>query len=247
MNIGIIIIIVLVIIAAYLNSPTYKGKDGERIVAKTLEKISTNTKVINNIILNDNGKSRQIDHIIISEYGVFVIETKNYGGVIYGKELSENWKQYLNNKSFEFKNPIHQNYGHYQIVKKLLEEETDEIEPIVVFIKRCKLKLETKSAVVYHDKLIELIKSRAKVLNEEKIEQIYKILMDNRVQNEETIKNHNYNVKKYVEYKESIASNGKCPRCNGDLILRKSKKGEFYGCSNYPKCRYIKKLDKIIK
>lgn len=242
MNIGIIIIIVLVVIATYLNSPTYKGKNGERIVAKVLENISINTKVINDIILNDNGKSRQIDHIVINEYGVFVIETKNYGGVIYGKELSENWSQYLKNKKYELKNPIHQNYGHYKIVKKLLEEETDEIEPIVVFIKRCKLKLETKSKVVYHDQLRNYIKSKEKVLNAEKIDQIYKILMDNRVKNEETIKNHNYNVKKYVEYKESIASKGKCPRCNGDLILRKSKNGKFYGCSNYPKCRYIKDI-----
>ena len=134
---GIIAAIILVIVISYLNSPKNKGKNGEKIVAEVLSNINSNSKTINNISINDNGKSRQIDHIFISEYGVFVIETKNYAGTIYGKETSENWKQYLNGKSFEFKNPIHQNYGHYQIVKKILEDETENIFPVVVFIKRC--------------------------------------------------------------------------------------------------------------
>lgn len=68
--------------------PKYKGKVGEKIVAEDLEKIDGYKHIINNVMINDNGKSRQIDHIAITEYGVFVIETKNYAGTIYGKETS---------------------------------------------------------------------------------------------------------------------------------------------------------------
>ena len=54
---------------------------------------------MNNVILEvEYGNTTQIDHILINEYGVFVIETKNYKGVVYGTEGKNYWKQYLKNK-----------------------------------------------------------------------------------------------------------------------------------------------------
>lgn len=238
----IIVIIVLIIIILKLKSPQYKGKYGEEIVKKQLENMNGYKYIINNIMINDNGKSRQIDHIAITEYGVFVIETKNYAGAIYGKEKSTEWKQYLNKKCFNFKNPIHQNYGHTEIVKKVLEDETDKIYSIVVFTRRCRLKVEVQSAVLYDNQLNTYIKSREKVLNSIEINNIYKTIMENRITNQESIKNHNYNVKHYIEYKNSIANIGKCPKCGQGLVKRKGKSGEFYGCSSYPKCRYTKNI-----
>lgn len=238
----IIIIIALIIIILKLKSPQYKGKCGEEIVKKQLESMSGYKYIINNIMINDNGKSRQIDHIAITEHGVFVIETKNYAGTIYGREKSTEWKQYLNQKCFNFKNPIHQNYGHTEIVKKVLEGETDKIYSIVAFTRRCRLKVDAQSTVLYDSQLNNFIKSKEKVLNYIDIDNIYKIIMENGITNQEAIRNHNYNVKHYIEYKNSISNEGKCPRCGRDLIRRKGKRGEFYGCSNYPKCRYTKNI-----
>lgn len=48
-------------------------------------------------------------------------------------------------------------------------------------------------------------------------------------------------VKKEKDVLES-SSLGKCPKCGGNLIERKGKFGKFYGCSNYPKCRFTKRL-----
>lgn len=242
MLIYLIVIIILIVIVLKLKSPQYKGKCGESIVSQILQKMNGYSYTLNNIMINDNGKSRQIDHIFISEYGVFVIETKNYGGTIYGRETSTEWKQYLNKKCFNFKNPIHQNYGHEEIVKKVLEDVTDKIYSLVVFTRRCQLKVEVTSPVIYEDQLIVYIKNKGKVLEKEKIDEIYRILNENKITNEEAIKNHNYNVQKYVEYKENIANGGKCPRCNGQLIKRQGKNGAFYGCSNYPRCRYTKNI-----
>lgn len=236
------LVIILVVILIILKSPQYKGKCGENIVNKILQQMEEDKYVLNNIMINDNGKSRQIDHILVSEYGVFVIETKNYAGVIYGKETSKEWKQYLNQKCFTFKNPIHQNYGHEEIVKKVLEDITDKIYPIVVFTKRCELKVEVISPVIYEDQLKNYIRSKEKVFDKQKIDEIYIVLNDNKITNEEAIRNHNYNVQRYIEYKEHIEELGKCPRCNGNLVQRHGKNGEFYGCSNYPKCRYTKNM-----
>lgn len=238
----IVVIIVLILIILKLKSPQYKGKCGEEIVKKQLENINGYKHIINNIMINDNGKSRQIDHIAITEHGVFVIETKNYAGVIYGKEKSTEWKQYLNQKCFNFKNPIHQNYGHTEIVKKVLEGETDKVYSIVVFTRRCKLKVDVQSTVLYDSQLNTFIKNKEKVLNNIDIDNIYKIITENKITNQEAIKNHNYNVKHYIEYKNNISDTGKCPRCGNVLIRRNGKTGDFYGCSNYPKCRYTKNI-----
>ena len=53
---------------------------------------------------------------------------------------------------------------------------------------------------------------------------------------------HVTNVRNSLETQNETISHGKCPRCGGNLILRKGRYGEFYGCSNYPKCRFTADL-----
>lgn len=242
MFICLVLSIALIMMGMILKSPKYKGKCGEEIVKNILGTINGYNRIINNIMLNDNGKSRQIDHIAITRQGVFILETKNYGGVIYGKESSSEWKQYLKQKCFTFKNPIHQNYGHKEVVRKLLEGLTDKVYPIVVFTRRCNLKVDVKSTVLYDNQVTNFIENREKILTTDEIDEIYKTLMENRIKNKETIRNHNYNVKHYIEYKDNIANNGKCPRCGATLVKRTGKLGEFYGCTNYPNCKYTKNV-----
>lgn len=233
---------ILKVLKLVFDPVAYKGEIGETSVAKKLEQLDEYKKVINNIYINDEGKSRQIDHIAITQHGVFVIETKNYAGIIYGKENSTQWQQYLNNKCFTFKNPIHQNYAHLKIVESKIAEITKNIEPLVVFTRRAELKLQTYSKVLYEEKIIDYIKTKEKVLTNEKIDSIYEKLMQDKINDMEQIRNHNYNVQRYIEYKSNVADKGVCPRCGGELIKRNGKNGEFYGCRNYPKCHYTKQL-----
>lgn len=97
----IIFVIIVCILAKYIESANFKGKSGEKMVAERLEILDGDKYIINNIMINDNGKSRQIDHIAITEYGVFVIETKNYNGDIYGKETIINCKQCLEEMGYK--------------------------------------------------------------------------------------------------------------------------------------------------
>lgn len=224
----------------------YKGRIGEKETAIYLNKIEGNKQIINNITLNDNGKTRQIDHIAITEAGVFVIETKNFSGKIYGRENSKEWKQYLGKNCYTFANPIHQNFGHTEIVKKVLQGKIEIVYSIVVFTRKGKLKIEDlKSNVMYVDEITDYIQNKPKVINVDKIQEIYSFLIENRVTNQEYIENHNYNVKQYVQGKQEKIAQGICPRCYGRLVKRNGRYGEFYACSNYPECKYtIQKINK---
>ena len=104
---AIIICILAILLFRLLPS---KGKVGEKRVASILKKLPDDSyKVINDLLLSSNGYSTQIDHIIISIYGIFVIETKFYQGWIYGGENSEYWTQNIYGNKYQLRNPIHQN------------------------------------------------------------------------------------------------------------------------------------------
>lgn len=238
----------------YLINNQGKGREGcsqnagEKSVTRYLEQLNQPKHIINNIYINDNGKSRQIDHILIVEQGIFVIETKNYSGTIYGKEKWNEWKQYLGNRKFEFKNPIHQNYGHVQIVRKTLGIEEDKkavVKSLVVFTNKSNLKVEAITLVIHEREIPKLLTLLPKKLTLEQMQNAYNIIMSNRITNEETITNHNYNVTQYVKYKEELLNNEICPRCHSKLIRRSGRYGEFLGCSNYPNCKFNKKIEAI--
>lgn len=74
-------------------NPTKKGKRGEITVSYILESLPEHYQVINNLIIQNKERTSQIDHIVVSPFGLFVIETKNYSGLISGAERSENWKE----------------------------------------------------------------------------------------------------------------------------------------------------------
>ena len=101
-----------------------KGVIGEGVSRLFFMGLDTNEyKVLHNITLqNTEGKTTQIDHIIVSIYGVFVVETKNYQGWIYGNEIDRQWTQVIYKKRQQFYNPIKQNQGHIKALKGMLPE-----------------------------------------------------------------------------------------------------------------------------
>ena len=146
----IVIFVAIVFIIIKVYSPKIKGSIGEAKVNTRLNFLGKEYIVLKDILISSsNGYTSQIDELVLSEYGIFVIETKNYAGSIYGKENSNEWYQYLNNKKFNFKNPIFQNYAHKKIVSKILKDEINVI-PIVVFTTRCKLKVENGNNIVLY-------------------------------------------------------------------------------------------------
>ena len=74
--------------------------------------LSAEYKVFNNIIIRTERGSTQIDHVIVSPYGLFAVETKNKTGKIYGDEKQRQWTAVIYNKKYRFQNPLHQNHAH---------------------------------------------------------------------------------------------------------------------------------------
>ena len=116
-----------------------KGEVGEETIAYLLSGFNRSQFIVlNNILLNKPFVTRkdvptvQIDHIVVSVYGIFVIETKNYRGKIYGYEDAKNWYTYMGGQKFTFQNPIMQNYGHGKVIGQLIDRNASKVGMIGV-------------------------------------------------------------------------------------------------------------------
>jgi len=202
----------------------------------------TEYAVMNDVILSTDTGTTQIDHVVVSFYGIFVIETKNYKGWIYGNEDSEQWTQNIFGKKSSFMNPLHQNYAHVKAIKAHLSPYPNlPIISIVAFSANCDLKVKTTSHVVYFHRVCGVIRSYTnKVLNSDNVHAIVKLLQNEKI-NYATIKKEHAEVinRKKIEIENAFAG-GMCPKCAGTLIERNGKYGKFIGCSNYPHCKFTK-------
>lgn len=241
------------------NTPTYKGKKGEERIHNILMQLPDDYVVMNDVILKTNKGTTQIDHIVVSKYGVFAIETKNYRGEIYGDDLRKEWTQmiitdvtygkkwwktYTYVTKNHFYNPVKQSLAHSIAIKSLLAEwPALKVTPIVVFTGSAVLKDVTSNYhVVYDCNLLETVLSfRTIYLADNDVHKVADILLSNNLREFVDDKLHVYNIyAKKAEVHNKVAM-GICPECGGNLIMRSGKYGTFYGCSNYPKCRFTKR------
>ena len=141
-------------------SAEIKGKIGEQIVANLLAKLPNDQYHVMNDVLIEIGKtSSQIDHIVVSQYGIFVIETKNYAGIVLGQEDDYRWTQVIGENRRWFYSPLKQNERHMQVIERCIKRTFDEFVPVVVFSRNCDLKVNTKSPVLYADTMLDYIRS----------------------------------------------------------------------------------------
>lgn len=216
-----------------------KGSMGELRQEMRLHKLDRESyKVINNIIIPYKDKTSQIDHLVISRYGIFVIENKNFSGSIYGSEKDRNWTQVRGGSRNSFYNPVLQNRGHIKALADVFGNE-DKMYSIIVFGDRAELRKIDVSGkgirVINEHKLYDTIVSYEEVLlGHEEVKECWNMLLDSMRSIRQDVVAHVKSVK------ETIEENGKvCPRCKSDLVKREGKYGEFLGCSSYPKCRYV--------
>lgn len=231
----IILVILFVILIVYLKQPSTRGKRGEKKVGWIIGKTVENEQyVINDLILVNEGKSSQIDHIVINPRGIFVIETKNYSGEIYGSENQREWTQILAYGKIKNKlyNPLKQNATHVYNVKKIVGNLP--VYSLVVFVQNNTYHIDANN-VIPLSKLRATLQSGETVLTVKQMQTAYNLLLSN--ESDITTKEHVRNIKEQQQNLE----HGICPRCGGKLTLRNGKYGEFWGCSNYPKCKFIKK------
>lgn len=221
------------------NQAEYRGKRGEEKVRIILEQLPDEYFLWNDIVLQRNGYSTQIDHVVISPYGVFVIETKNYTGWIYGNDNSDQWTKNNHGNCYHFGNPIKQNYSHVKALSSLFCMSENSFVPIVVFLHKANLRCKTTATVIYASQLLdEIYKYRNSVMTLIDVQRLANILNSAIIETDNTRKDHLEKVYKSIEHKNSMINNGICPQCGGQLVDRKGRYGYFIGCSNYPRCKF---------
>lgn len=219
-----------------------KGKRGEKQVAVLLGLLSKKKyKVINDLLLQSGAYSTQIDHVVVSVYGVFVIETKYMQGWIYGGENSEFWTQNIYGHKYQLRNPLWQNQGHVRAISRLIgSQDNIPIHNIVAFSKQATLKIDRSLPVMYWWRVVPFIKRfKQPIISEARADEIYEKLLTSNVTDRKARKEHVVNVYRNQARRNYSVASGRCPRCGGELVLRNGMYGQFYGCSNYPKCKYI--------
>ena len=235
-------IVIILAILSLIFGKKIVGKAGEFSVQRELNKLNKQDYlIINDITIKDsNNYTHQIDHVVISKYGIFVIETKQYNGYIQGGEYDKNWVQ---NKKIQIHNPIHQNYGHVKSLCEILNLHENFFIPIVCIPSTAKTNIKTtKNYVVRLNELNKVILSYSReVLTN--YQDLYNRLLSFNITDKEALKQHVKMAKK-KQINNNINSLNKCPRCGGDLVLRTSSKDgtKFWGCSNFPRCRYTKSM-----
>ncbi len=255
-----LIIIVLVILlrrkrrgrkSARTSYATIAGIRGELRVSKILRRLPKEDFVpLSDIMIRkQDGGTSQIDHVVLSEYGIFVIETKNYKGWIFGNEAAEQWMQVIFESKHPFINPVKQNWGHVRALKGLLSSRFPDIKyfPIVVFAGSATLKeIEASMPVIYEDELRKTIREHCgegckKCLSLELLTQVKEAIEAASITEKAERKKHNQRIRERLIEEELKKQNLTCPRCDGDLVLRQGKYGNFYACKSYPKCKFTMK------
>ncbi|MGG3857134.1 nuclease-related domain-containing protein [Metabacillus fastidiosus] len=151
--------------------PERIGEIGEYKINIQLDQLPKDCKYLSDILIpNSKAKSgySQIDHIVLTPYAVFVIETKNYQGIIYGGRERRTWSV---NGKFKMLNPFYQNYGHISAVKAIIPIDSSSIVSMISFTKRCTFKIDlelrniqSNELMVYDIELSEFISRKLNIL-----------------------------------------------------------------------------------
>lgn len=233
------VVVWVVVSSLFEKSPLRKGKKGESVISQLLFALPKDYLVFNDLYLEVDGRSVQIDHVVVSVYGIFVIETKNYSGRIFGADSSEYWTQCLYGNKYKLRNPLKQNFSHLLALRTLLNIPGKLFFPIVVFLNKAELKFQTRGCVINSRDLHNVIfEKRERLLTEAMVSDIAFRLDEADIKDEEVRHTHTLKIQKVLEEKRQSIQNGICPKCGSALIIRKGAYGEFLGCENYPRCKF---------
>lgn len=256
-----VFLLIVIIVGIYLKTPAAKGHISERAVARRLNKDckrKQSGKILTNVYIpKTSGDTTEIDVLYITRKGLLVIENKNYAGYIFGKESNKSWtvtlyagKSRRGNKveKHQFYNPVWQNRNHIQSLKEYLHADIKAFS-LITFSNRGDLKsIDVRSPNVFvcsHADLSNVIRQiwdeNTDVLTDGQIEEIHNKLSPLTNTARETKQKHIAQINRRFNNTEI------CPVCGCPLVQRTVQKGtnmgkQFYGCSNFPKCRYIKNM-----
>lgn len=202
---------------------------------------------LNNVTLQTGHGTVQIDHVIVSRFGVFVVEAKNYQGWIFGGDKQAEWTQCLpGGRKFRFQNPLRQNYRHIRSLAEFLGLPDDRFHSVVMFWGESEFKTPMPANVMSRN-YASYIKSKTDVFfTEAEVSGIVAALESGRmptglIKGLETRRVH------LESLTERHGSDSRCPKCGGELIERVAGRGaragsRFLACRGFPRCRFTRSV-----
>ena len=189
------------------------------------------------IIVPFKNGSAQIDHLVVSPFGLFIIETKNLAGWIYGSSDKAKWTQVLFKTKHQFQNPLRQTFRQKKVIASYLRIREKDIHPIINFVGDCTFQTEMPPNVVMSAPDVYISTFKEEVFAYDELDRIQALILDLAHQ-------HGLSQAEHIQsLKDRHASDTVCPKCGATLVKRTSQKGpyagtDFLGCSAYPKCRF---------
>ncbi|MBU8906532.1 nuclease-related domain-containing protein [Desertibacillus haloalkaliphilus] len=224
---------------------TRKGEIGEYKIDIQLDQLPKDCRYLSDLLVkNPKAKSgySQIDHVVLTPYGIFAIETKNYQGTIYGGKDRKTW---LINGKFKMMNPFVQNYGHIKALTSIIDEKYHDLFiSMVSFTKRCTFKVDldyrkiaSNELIVYDIELSDFIHRKVSVLklqykkpllNKQDVSDIYNAFSKANISDPEIREEHKQALQAKTTSDKITSPQATCSICNKAV----SEKVKTYCLSN---------------
>lgn len=198
--------------------------------------------IIQNLMLETPTGTTQLDFTVVSAFGIFVIEVKNYSGWIFGSPDQANWTQSLKGgRKFRFQNPLRQNFKHFAVLSEKTGVPRNVIFPVVAFSNDSEFKTEMPANVVHFDSVVDyILQFRSIVILPGQLPDIVENFLSwDSIIDQNKKKRHVENLRKAHEPASFHDSVVLCPICGNRMVLCRGKNNRvlFWGCSKYPGCR----------
>ena len=237
------VLIGLTLIVAWLRSPHVIGRIGERRTTRLFSSVLAGTPhvLFRDVTLPIDDGTTQIDLLVLSNRGIFVVEIKTMKGKISGGPQKKRWHAQIGRRSYRFVNPVHQNHGHLKAVQKLLGVERGVLVPLVIMQGRAKMTKKVRALVALPDDIQKIVSAASDdCISQSEIAGYAKIIKNARLPpGRRTDKLHRKNLRKRIR---SRIGPQPCPHCGGPMEKRIARKGDrqgesFWGCRAFPRCR----------
>lgn len=223
-------------------------------MAKTFSKTLPGALVLHDVLIDGaDGYTSQIDLVLVGNKGVYVVEVKSFSDAkIYGDTNKSKWYYYSHGKKYEIYSPLRQNKKHVEYLKTFLKDFGDVpvFSIIAMLCEDFKISGENPVDTVICNSLpamergiYKIAENKPEVFDDTKKQEIFDYIKNNQHIGKEARTEHKQNVIAYKESLEELKKQNICPYCKGELVLRNGKNGKFYGCKNYPKCRYTRNFE----
>lgn len=224
------------------------GSEGEQFIQRELYNHFPASRILRNVYLKkSNGDYTEIDLLAIDYCGIFVFESKNFSGMIFGSQEDKDWTQVQRKNKRTFYNPIKQNTSHINALKLNLKQYPQiQFYNFVVFSGTGKMKVNPISLpntyVVDLKELGNVIRdlrdaaeAKGALIPSSQRKEIADLLSQTSRPGKAIKDLHLKQIKKTAS---------KCPICKNALIERTNKTNgnKFYGCKSFPKCKFTKPI-----